>query len=658
MAHAFQFPLVHHPVETVDEQGNEFVFSSAKGGLVALSSLPAHRRREEKESAADAHQEHLLELDVRAQIFARRRQIRCGVDELKDGADGDSESASTASSGVAVSSLSTAAAAAAAAADSTTEAAPLRHLRAAAVRRAIDAVNAALQEVEALSRSDTSTAKAATALLGPPGALDLLFVPPACTRLVLAETTARPPAAGQAAASPLTSTALSTALRLKRKRQQLAAASGVLRSSAELLAAAAAAQQRTAADLSELRRSWRVETLAAGRLLTSADALAVDCSLATAGAPPRDLRVGLSGVRGGGLFAAAPHLQQVAPLVLSVADQSGAAAGHWMSLCTLADALGPSLRGGTLAASGPLAAVHDGAVGRELLAELRACALASPNRRWLAGAGGTALSVRSVGASSVEVEVRPGTCLRVEVLTEGPSATAAATSTTADAADAAGAADAAATAGAGVSGGPHDSSLARLLLCCALDLLLSKWQRPLQHPSEAPKPQPNAPPSRFGAGLDSYAKTNSEIFGTKKKRRVPPGSTVGGSGASAAAAGAPDKAGPRSGAGSGDVLAALVAAARHALLARDVEAALRRHLRRGGRLEGPLGAPHWAPAESRFLVRGAVGWCLPLTIDGARNVLVADMAGCTGGRCGERDLKEPRELAALCEALDEKRHAD
>jgi len=265
-------------VETVDEQGNEFVENSQDGfshELVVLSTLPYFKRRRVTTLHNRVNVASIIEPELEARISSRRHQIRSGlVDDNEANFKAGASLSSSSSSSVLDSNL--------------LEGEPgtgehgtvmsQKHRRSRAIDIAIVELDGALHELGWLSSAGQA---------GNPGLFDLLSTKSSSgmPRLALEKFCIDPTRRDDIPHHLLTPT-----LQLKRKQAQLVAASASLGFAAERLGARSSANQATASDLFTLKDRWRVvapmATSASGRLLSAADKLFVDCSLETAGGAP------------------------------------------------------------------------------------------------------------------------------------------------------------------------------------------------------------------------------------------------------------------------------------------------------------------------------------------------------------------------------------
>jgi hypothetical protein len=516
-------------------------------------------------------------------IVARRLQIRSGLtsaaldDDDDDGRHGSSSSSSTGQSTSHAKSSN-------GRSDGVGGAATARRqAREAALHAAVAALSSAVHELDSLGSGNEAA---------PTGVFDFLREAKGDARLALEEFG---PAADPGTSS---SARLSLALRLKRKRQQLTSAAACLRTAADALAAHAAANRATARQMFAVAKHWRVVAPAlgtGGRLLCAATgALAVDCSLASAGGAPAAAwnTVPLRVCPLSGELSCAPRLAVEQCLLVLRLEYS--TAGPRAEECGVAAALGPSLRtdaalessleckplSASLEAS--LAAVQVATLSRELMAAMRAEALAVPDPRWLPRAGtSTQLSVLAVSESAVSVEVARGVTLTAQLCS--PAAAARATAS---------------------------DSLAATLLRRSVELLVASWgEGQVADPKVRSRAalagqEPKATAKRVkktATGAD-FAVVKADRQGALLDKEKPfPAVRVA-------------------------LLSALAASARHALLLQSLQAALGNAA--CGWAVDAVGEAHWAAARSRHRLRcchgTAHGQALFVTVNGATGCLDLD----------------------------------
>ena len=471
-----------------------------------------------------------------------------------------------------------------------------RRAREAAIHNAVVALSSAVHELDSLGSGSVAA---------PVGVFDFLRGSKGGVRLALEEFGPAPDQ--EFGASDLASSSLSPTLRLKRKQQQLKRASSCLRTRTEALAAQTAANQASSRLVQGVSKHWRVVVPslgAGGRLLSaSTDALAVDCSLASAGGAATAAwnLVPLEVCPLSGAVSCAPRLAvEQCLLVLSLEDTSAAASGAAVEACSVVAALGPSLQqdiSGSLDGAPPpstsssstlessLSEVRAATLSRELMFAMRNEALAASDSRWLpkGGTSPTQLSVLAVSESTVSVEVAKGLILTAQLC--APAVAARATSS---------------------------NGLAAKLLRRSVQLLLDSWsetndQQGGSEAKSAPVGQgtkkPEAKRAKKTATGADFAVVKADRQGNlqKEKEKSQPALQVV------------------------PLLATLAESSRHALLMKSLyqSSILRKH----NWLIEEVGASHWAAVRSKHRLRSPCGRVLFVTVDGATGCLDLDVSG-------------------------------
>ena len=527
-------------------------------------------------------------------ILARRRQIRCGSNDAamdNDRQDHQHDSFSATSNGhggsVTRSSRSHG--------DGTGSAAMAkRRAREASIHNAVMALSSAVHELDSLGSGSQAA---------PVGVFDFLRGAKGGVRLTLEEFGPAPDQ--EFSASDLASTPLSATLRLKRKQQQLKGAASCLRARTEVLATQTAANQASSRMVQGVAKHWRmvIPSLGAGGRLLSAstDALAVDCSLASAGGAAAAAwnLVPLEVCPLSGAVSCAPRLAvEQCLLVLKLEDSSGAASRVSMEECSVVAALGPSLQnhiGVKLGGASPsssssleasLAEVQASTLSRELMFAMRTEALAASDSRWLpkGGTNPSPLSVLAVSESTISVELSKGVTLTAQLC--APATAARATSS---------------------------NGLAAKLLRRSVQLLLDSWRdsdqqtgsdsKPVPVGQESKKPVANKRVKKTASGAD-FAVVKTDRLGSvhkEKEKSLPSARVV-------------------------PLLATLAESSRHARLLASLHQASSTLSQDGWTIE-EVGASHWADVRSKHRLSSPDGRALFVTVNGATGCLDLDVSG-------------------------------